>query len=321
MTRWTTSSPQTSQNPQKTPSPQTSQNPQKTPSPQTSQNPQKTPSPQTSQNPQKTPSPQTSQNPQKTPSPQTSQNPQKTPSSQTSQNSLSIRLATYHFVDALETPRRKRKRPADRKSSTHPSKRLRSVPSLTQEDRDRITSPDGWLSDSVMDAAQALLANQFKEIDSLQSVCLLQAGANQATLGTPEGNWIQIINTGNHWVTVSNINSQPNSVNVYDSMNSLTVIPNHIRLQLQVLTFDTVRDKLVIHIMDTQKQKGGDDCGFFAIAAATSLCFGDDPTTLKYKQNKIRQHLHKCLNNGSLTLPIYPTCEETMASDPNGAYL
>ena len=65
-------------------------------------------------------------------------------------------------------------------------------------------------------------------------------------------------------------------------MNSLTVIPNHIWLQLEMLAFDTVRDKLVIHIMDTQKQKGCDDCGFFAIATATSLCFGDDPTTLSH---------------------------------------
>ena len=35
---------------------------------------------------------------------------------------------------------------------------------------------------------------------------------------------------------------------------------------------------------DVQWQSGGSDCGIFALAFATSLCSGQDPTTTSYDQ-------------------------------------
>ena len=44
---------------------------------------------------------------------------------------------------------------------------------------------------------------------------------------------------------------------------------------------------------DYQKQEGGTDCGLFAIAAATAIAHGVDPTQLKFKQASMRTHLLK----------------------------
>ena len=46
-----------------------------------------------------------------------------------------------------------------------------------------------------------------------------------------------------------------------------------------------------------QKQKGSTDCGPFAIAVMTSLAHKEDPSTAKYDQNKMRQHLMDCFSN------------------------
>jgi len=42
---------------------------------------------------------------------------------------------------------------------------------------------------------------------------------------------------------------------------------------------------------ELQKQKGSTDCGLFAIAVMTSLAHKEDPSTIKYDQDKVRQHL------------------------------
>ena len=44
-------------------------------------------------------------------------------------------------------------------------------------------------------------------------------------------------------------------------------------------------------MVDIQKQEGGADCGVFAIAVATAIAFGFDPTTLRFSQREMRGHL------------------------------
>ena len=43
------------------------------------------------------------------------------------------------------------------------------------------------------------------------------------------------------------------------------------------------------------------DCGLFAIATATSLCFGIPPSTVLWDQKKIREHLRRCFENGKMS--------------------
>ena len=48
-------------------------------------------------------------------------------------------------------------------------------------------------------------------------------------------------------------------------------------------------------------QNGNSDCGLYAaIAFATSIAFGEDPTTLRFRPESMRQHLFKCLQAGKM---------------------
>ena len=48
-------------------------------------------------------------------------------------------------------------------------------------------------------------------------------------------------------------------------------------------------------------QQGSKDCGLFAIAYATEIAYGHDPSSFIFDQSKLRQHLHDCLISKSLT--------------------
>ena len=45
---------------------------------------------------------------------------------------------------------------------------------------------------------------------------------------------------------------------------------------------------------------GGSDCGLFALAFATTLCFGENPETISYTQSAMREHLLSCIEKGQL---------------------
>ena len=53
---------------------------------------------------------------------------------------------------------------------------------------------------------------------------------------------------------------------------------------------------------DVQWQKGSKDCGRFAIAVATALCHGQDPSTKHWEQDKMHSHLIACLEKGQMDL-------------------
>ena len=76
---------------------------------------------------------------------------------------------------------------------------------------------DEWLEDTYMDGAQALLHVQFPEIGGLQSVGYLAPGSGCSVAGTPARDYIQILNTGGHWVCVSSIGVPRETVQLYDS--------------------------------------------------------------------------------------------------------
>ena len=59
--------------------------------------------------------------------------------------------------------------------------------------------------------------------------------------------------------------------------------------------------EVVVRLNKTQYQNGGSDCGVFAIAFATDLCYGNDPASLKYAQEKMRPHLIECFTSGSIS--------------------
>ena len=62
--------------------------------------------------------------------------------------------------------------------------------------------------------------------------------------------------------------------------------------------------QLTIQVPDMQRQNGGNDCGLFAIAAATALCNGVDPASVIVEQSKMRTHLIKTFKD--LHLQLFP---------------
>ncbi len=64
--------------------------------------------------------------------------------------------------------------------------------------------------------------------------------------------------------------------------------------------FGTVK----LNFVNVQKQKGGSDCGLFAIAISNGL----NPSRIIFDQAAMRSHLVTCLNNKKMTL--FPTISQ-----------
>jgi len=54
---------------------------------------------------------------------------------------------------------------------------------------------------------------------------------------------------------------------------------------------------ITLQLEPTQEQFGDSDCGLFSIAYATELCYGNDVSSLRYYQDRLRSHLIECLKS------------------------
>ena len=107
---------------------------------------------------------------------------------------------------------------------------------------------------------------------------------------------LQIIHCGeDHWIAALRIDSTEEPVvKVYDSV--YTSIDDPTKKVVRSL-FHTPNAT----IQPFQKQKGGTDCGLFAIAVVTSIAFGIDPSQTCFKQEEMRKHLVKCFEEEQIT--------------------
>ena len=84
---------------------------------------------------------------------------------------------------------------------------------------------------------------------------------------------------------------------VYDSLNRS--VNMHCKMQIASLlstTHSTIRC-----VVDTsERQSGVIDCGFYAIAAATSVCYEEFPSD-EYNQAAMHGHLRTCIERGVMT--------------------
>ena len=110
--------------------------------------------------------------------------------------------------------------------------------------------------------------------------------------------FIQILNVGRHWVCMSSIGCCAGSVQVFDSLYNR---PNDVLIDHGCRMPLSPQDAVTFFNVKVQKQIGGSDCGLFALAFATDLCFGLDPHNQKYKQNEMRQHFICCVESGKMT--------------------
>ena len=153
-----------------------------------------------------------------------------------------------------------------------------------------------WLTDSIMNAAQTMLADQFSMTTGFQST---NAGLCMTFTIEPD-EFVQILHDGSaHWVTISTIGCKHPEVKIFDSL-YCTLSPA-LKRQIAAL-LATKEHKISVHFMDVQMQAGGSDCGLFAIAFATSLCFGHSPGKFHFEQSAMRKHLVSCFERGQFDM-------------------
>ena len=69
---------------------------------------------------------------------------------------------------------------------------------------------------------------------------------------------------------------------------------------------------LTVKHVDVQRQIGSSECGPFAIAFASSLCFGLDPHTLKYNQMNLRSQFLSCIASDCIISPHIPDAKRRL---------
>lgn len=91
----------------------------------------------------------------------------------------------------------------------------------------------------------------------------------------------------------------PGYVNLFDSLYHDSVIIQEVEEQ----TNDLLRGRLIaLDAKPVQQQTNGSDCGIFAVAFASCLAFGVDPTFINFDARSMRPLLATCLRNGRIIL-------------------
>ena len=158
------------------------------------------------------------------------------------------------------------------------------------------------LTDVHINAAQSALKRQFSNLNGLESILYQtkKVVLNEAMVK----NKLQIIQCkkSQHWIVATTVNSRSNEVKVFDSI-FVSLDRETKQVLLNLFGHDKAEPKL--KLLKSQKQSGSKDCRLFAVAYATSIAFGKDPTKKILYQDKMRTHLVDCLQKGHMSL--FPT--------------
>ena len=167
---------------------------------------------------------------------------------------------------------------------------------LLNNDKDILKSSDRWITDTIINASQHLLKEQFPALSGFQDTIAME----NKLVALSNGEFVQVLLKGDsHWITISNIATlDTGAVKIYDSMNDY-MVPGSIKKIIARLLMSKKRYILLRH-EDVQPQGDFTSCGLFALAFATSLCFGQDPRLAIYTRSLMRQQLLECLENSNM---------------------
>jgi len=174
----------------------------------------------------------------------------------------------------------------------------------------RALNGNGWLNDRHMTYGSSLLKGLFPDVEGLNDTVLQQSTTAVVTARAQK--YVQIFHVnGNHWITASNIMADTSDVvDIYDSA--------RVRLcsidKAAIARFHRCCNAtLTLRYRDVQRQPNSSDCGVYALAFATSLLHGQDPTEVKYVAP--RSHLAMCLTSGQMS-PFPDEPRDVAASTP-----
>ncbi len=118
---------------------------------------------------------------------------------------------------------------------------------LFESDRDCILSPTGWLTDTIINAVQIMLKKQFPHINGLQDTCL----GSVYQFNSLQGEFIQILFSPGHWLTISTMGLTHPCVAVFDSKYSTVSTP--VASQIASI-LRTSHQHIELQFMDIQQQ-------------------------------------------------------------------
>lgn len=163
---------------------------------------------------------------------------------------------------------------------------------LTLLDKE-VLSNSMQLNDCHINYCQGLLKKQFPLVGGFISTLIQNTKLkNKIACG------IQIIHCEQqkHWIVAVRSDSCHNPIRIYDSLfKTVDAESKHTLMNL----FKKV-GKFKFTSVNMQIQRGSNDCGLFAIAVATDLAHGNDPVNVIFEQKKMRDHLMRSLESGSL---------------------
>ena len=163
--------------------------------------------------------------------------------------------------------------------------------SLTTTERDFILNNE-YLCDRIIDSALSLIQTK-KPHFTFQSTCfdytLLQYNPFET---------IHVHHNGQfHFVTSCSISGK---VKLFDSLN-LQPSEELIKQINTLYSPDPTVSPTINQAQLKELQRGSKDCGLYAIAFATELAFGHDPSNFIFDQSKMRQHLFKCFESRTIS--------------------
>ena len=86
-------------------------------------------------------------------------------------------------------------------------------------------------------------------------------------------------------------------VQVFDSLGCRVTMSTKVQIAMII---QCPLPELTIEIKDTEKQPMG-VTGLFAIAVAFELCVGNNPTTILWQEEQMREHLKRCFREQNVT--------------------
>lgn len=175
---------------------------------------------------------------------------------------------------------------------------------LTDTERRIVENSSEWLTNDAITWAMFDLQKQFPCITGFLPMSAFETNTVNLAL-SDYGIFAQIINIGNHFVTICGYFSPTAIVlNIYDSLNiafqfnDFTV--QHFLLKSVSDCFrNHMTDKIEFTFCEVDKQTDG-NCGFNAIAMLVAFLHAFDPCSIKFVSN-LRKHFKNCFNEIGLT--------------------
>ena len=123
-----------------------------------------------------------------------------------------------------------------------------------------------WLSDESINLAQTILFKNFPLISGFEDTTL--GPLNMFSVQT--GEFVQVLNENNHWVTVSSPTESATSVvYLYDSLQKESLNKNLVKQKEHLRKSKDAELRIISKAV--QLQGNGYDCGIFAIVFATDV--------------------------------------------------